>query len=54
MKAYGYSRNAKLICRYGCCQKNDAFKNSSHRIANDRARRKAARQAAKQEILEVV
>ncbi len=48
MHAYGYSRTVKLSCRWGCCQRDDARRNSSHRVNNDRARRKAARQQSQQ------
>jgi hypothetical protein len=43
MKAYGYSRNAKLECRFGCCTKPDAGKQRDARKSTDAARRKAAR-----------
>lgn len=44
MKAYGYSRRAKLECRFGCCTGRDAGKQRNARKQNDAARRKAARQ----------
>jgi hypothetical protein len=44
MHAYGYSRNAKISCCQGCCQRKDAFREAKARIKNDRSRRKAARQ----------
>jgi hypothetical protein len=50
MHAYGYSRSAKIACKFGCCQRRDTFKEASARVDNDRARRKAARQAAKRGI----
>jgi hypothetical protein len=43
MKAYGYSRRAKLECRFGCCAERDANKHVNARKSNDAARRKAAR-----------
>lgn len=50
MKAYGYSRTAKIACKYGCCQRSDAMRNAEARCDNDRTRRKAARQQAKRGI----
>jgi hypothetical protein len=43
MKAYGYSRRAKLECRFGCCTEQNAGKQRDARKSNDAARRKAAR-----------
>lgn len=43
MKAYGYTRRAKLECRFGCCVESDAGKQVHARKRNDAARRKAAR-----------
>ena len=50
MHAYGYSRRAKIACKYGCCQYSDAFKEANARDKNDRTRRKSARQKAKRDI----
>lgn len=50
MKAYGYTRRAKISCRFGCCQRNDARKDTAAREVNDRKRRKAARQEGKRKI----
>lgn len=43
MKAFGYSRSAKIECRYGCCTRADAGKQRDARKSNDAARRKAGR-----------
>jgi hypothetical protein len=50
MHAYGYSRRAKLTCKYRCCQERDAMKEAFARDRNDRARKKAARQDGKRGI----
>lgn len=50
MKAYGYSRRAKLECKFGCCVNPAAGKHVRARKANDRSARKTGRQIGKADI----